>query len=180
MEVQDLDLSKKLPFIRSNNLKIIILVVVVVLLIGVTIFSNVYGRSLGSKENTGNSNVVPTAIYPSVGIYGPTDKPKVSAGSEAPIVVLSSYLNLLLQNNVSEARKLISEYSSPASVQIFENEVTDNKDSLKTNFISLKYSQEGNFAYVTIETSNLEVKNYYRFTMIKLNSDWKIFSVEKV
>lgn len=180
MEVQDLDLSKKLPFIRSNNKKIIVLGIFVTLLIGIVIFSNVYGKMESKKGSFVNNNVIPTSIYPSVGVINPSTNPKVDAASEAPIVVLSSYFTLLLQNNISEARKLISEYSSQDSFQTFESEMINNKDSLKTSYISLKYSQQENFAYITVETTNSGVKSYYRFILMKLNSDWKIFTVEKV
>lgn len=180
MEVQDLDLSKKLPFIRSNNTKIIVLGIFVVLLVGIVIFSNVYGKSENRNGSSDNNKILPTSIYPSVGVTNSTPESKTNAANEAPIIVLSNYFNLMLQDNNSEAEKLISEYSSLDPFQTFESEMSGNKNLLKVNYISLKYSQEENFAYVTVEVTNSGVKIYYRFTMIKLNSDWKIFSVEKL
>ncbi len=179
MEFQDLDLSKKLPFIRSSNMKIIILISAVVLLIGIGVFSNLYGKMINEKTEDKNNNAVPTIVTSNIK-SNPTPVTAVDLVSEAPVIQLSNFFVLILQNKRSDAEKFISEYSSPANFQSFIEGVSNNRDVIKFYFVGIEYSQQQNFAYVTVKILVSGNVSHYRFAMIKTNSEWKIFSEEVI
>jgi len=60
MQFQDFDLSRKLPFIRSSNIKIAALISFVLLLVGINVFVILYGKAQRDKDNlnTGNSGKI--------------------------------------------------------------------------------------------------------------------------
>ncbi len=179
MEFQDFDLSNKLPYVRSNNIKIVILVSVVILLIGITVFSNLYGKLVNEKDTVKNNTAISTGVTPGTGSV-PASEVVVNLKNEAPVIELSNFFNLILQNKRSDAEKIISEYAPGDLFQSFIDEMSGQKEAVKFNFMGVKYSQQQNFAYITVEITGSGTKFYQRFTMIKINSVWKIFSREAI
>lgn len=180
MEIQDPVLPKKLPFYRSSNAKIIILMSVVILLVGIALFANIYGKISREKEAAvGNAGNTMVALQPNTnGNF--SSGTTVNLESEEPVLVLNDFINLLLDNKKDEAEKRISEYSSTEYLKDFMDEHLGKKTEVDFDIMQIKYSPEKTFSYIAVESSIDGVRAYYRFTMIKINSDWKVFREEKI
>lgn len=173
MQFQDLDPTRKLPFIRSSTTKILILVSVVVLLMAANFYVIFKGKTKNGSEVatvTGEEKKENTAPSGSV-VY--------DVNKDESVLVLMSFLKYLKDGNKTEAEKLISVYSSPDFFQTFISENISRED-ITFNPIGFKYSQQKNFSYVTMEISKGSSKEYYKFVLIKNNSKWEIVSFEKI
>lgn len=180
MELQNLETPKKISFFNRNNLKIIILMSVVLLLIGIAVFSNVYGKILRDKEAAiGSSNNALVTIQPNAsGNF--SSGTTVGLESEEPVLVLTDFFNSVLDDKRSDAEKHLSEYSSMEYLKDFMDEYLGKKGEVKIDIMQITYSPEKTFSYIAVEKSGVDMKVYYRFTMIKINSEWRVFRMEKI
>lgn len=173
MQFQDFDLSRRLPFIRSSNVKIIALISFVLLLVGVNVFVILYGKAQREKESLNAENTGNTTIYlPTTGVN------ITPAGNSEAVTVLNKFLQLVKQGKATEAERLISEYSTPEAFQSIINDGLVLGDSLVYNILGTSYSSMQNYAFITVEFSKNNIKEYHKFTLIKINSEWKMLTDE--
>jgi len=181
MEIQDFDLSRKMPYIRSNNMKIVILGSVVTVLIGITIFSNLYGRLVNKKESVKNNTAVPTGVYVNTGNY---IKPEttINPAKENADVELTNFLNFLLQNREAEAEKLIWGKSPTSFFKSFIDQVISQRETIKFSIVETKYIKRDDFmlSYIIVEVSGSEGVTHHRFSMIMTDLGWRIFMEEQL
>ncbi|KKR11609.1 MAG: hypothetical protein UT39_C0005G0044 [Candidatus Woesebacteria bacterium GW2011_GWA1_39_21] len=172
MELRDLNPANKLPFIKSSNKKIIILLSVVAVLFGVGLYANLYGAS--KRNSTVQQSETTQAVTPVVtGSMGSTITE--DGKKEAP-TVLNGFLNLLKQGQIDEANQFVSSYSSIEYFTDLKNNLYNPSQQVLLSTLETKYSESGKFAFVTLEIATVEKKTYYKFVLMKENSGWKAMS----
>lgn len=177
MDFESFDLSNKLPYIRSSNLKIIVLVSVVLLLITVVVISNIYGNL---RNKNGNVATSPTALITGSPADSGSNGAAVDLKNEAPVIALSDFLNLITEGKRDEAEKMVSEYASGDLIHGFIDEFSKNEALAEYKFLDVKYTGQNNYVVITVEMPELGVKKYKRITLIKINSVWKVFFIEAI
>jgi len=178
MEPQQSNLKSKFSLIWSKNSKIIILGVFVFLLIGITIFSNVYGSISRSSEKR---NLETDRLLSQDVNLG--DDSTVTSGStgyldEAPVAELLKFFKLLRNNKVDEASGSLSDLNSKEKLKHFMEGVVRYKNNISFTVFSVKYSENKDYAYVGVEITVSQTKTYWDFTMVKIDSQWKVYNGE--
>jgi len=178
MQIQDLDPTKKLPYIRSSNKKIIALLSFVLLLVAINIFVVFYGKSNNSATQSDNK-VVQTAGEPAGDGTQPVDGlASAQVQDKNAEKALTDFLELIKAKKIVEAEGFISEYSSRLRFEEVLREGVDYGETISYKILSTKFSSQGNYAYITIEFMSKNAAQYQKYTLIRINSSWKLVEVE--
>lgn len=178
MQIQDLDPTKKLPYIRSSNKKIIALLSFVLLLVAINIFVVFYGKSNNSAIQSENK-VVQTAGDSTEDVTQPVDDfAPAQVQDKNAEKTLTDFLELIKAKKIAEAQEYISEYTSRVEFEEVLNEGVNYGETISYKILSTKFSSQGNYSYITIEFMSKNATQYQKYTLIKINSSWKLVEVE--
>lgn len=178
MQFQDLDPTKKLPYIRSSNKKIIALLSFVLLLVAVNIYVIFYGRN-NDLATQSDSKVVQTVGDPAGDGTQPVDDfAPAQVMDKSAEKALIDFLVYIKKKNIAEAEEYISEYSSRLRFEEVFREGVNYGETISYKILNTKFSSQGNYAYITIEFMSKNATQYQKYTLIKINSSWKLVTVE--
>lgn len=176
MELSNLDPTKKLPFIRSSNKKIIILLLFVLVLFSIGLYANLYGAS--RRKDVANQQTPQLTPTPKVSPAQVT--PQISGpDQEQTTKILTNFLNSLRGDKNDETAKLISSYSSIDYFDNLKSDLVNSGNNLSIGITKISKGESGNFLFVTIQITTSGGKKDYKLTLINENSQWMMMSAQK-